>query len=229
MFSYLLFFFFGHVTASFQQTTRTYAYDCGASCDRVLCPGCWQRAPFLSAWTLNQKKKSWSNRLVSAPRRPNLLAYRIVRSWSLPLPVNYRGRKWRFYFSKANKCRRFESSQKWWTPSKTAWALRSVEDVIDRWFSCCRSAEGPRDPVFLLVLVLLIAVGSGRAFRAAELARMAVLPVYCWWASFPCHLGSPIDYRSEDGRSPVFASCVTSSNPDLFSSSETGVNPGIRS
>ncbi len=36
-------------------------------------------------------------------------------------------------------------------------------------------------------------------------------------------------YRCEDGRSPVSASCVTISNLDLFSSSSTGVNPGIRS
>ncbi len=39
----------------------------------------------------------------------------------------------------------------------------------------------------------------------------------------------PIDYRFEDGRSPVSASCLTISNPNLLSSSETGVNPGLRS
>ncbi len=33
----------------------------------------------------------------------------------------------------------------------------------------------------------------------------------------------------EDGNCPVFASCVTISNPDSISSSETGVNPGMRS
>jgi hypothetical protein len=38
-----------------------------------------------------------------------------------------------------------------------------------------------------------------------------------------------IDYGCEDGRFPVFASCVAISNPDSLSSSETGVNPGIRS
>ncbi len=38
-----------------------------------------------------------------------------------------------------------------------------------------------------------------------------------------------IDYRCEDGRFPVCTSCVTISNPDLFSRSETGVNPGLRS
>ncbi len=38
-----------------------------------------------------------------------------------------------------------------------------------------------------------------------------------------------IDYRCEDGRFPEFASCMTMSNPDLISSSETRVNPGIRS
>jgi hypothetical protein len=38
-----------------------------------------------------------------------------------------------------------------------------------------------------------------------------------------------IDYECEDGRFPVPASCVTISNPNLLSSSETGVNPGIRS
>ncbi len=36
-----------------------------------------------------------------------------------------------------------------------------------------------------------------------------------------------IDYGCEDGRFSVSASCVTISNPDSLSSSETGVNPGI--
>jgi hypothetical protein len=39
----------------------------------------------------------------------------------------------------------------------------------------------------------------------------------------------PIDWRCEDGRFPVSASCVTIPNPDSLSSSETGVNLGIRS
>ncbi len=38
-----------------------------------------------------------------------------------------------------------------------------------------------------------------------------------------------IDYRYEDVRFQVSASCITISNLDLFSSSETGVNPAIRS
>jgi hypothetical protein len=38
-----------------------------------------------------------------------------------------------------------------------------------------------------------------------------------------------IDYRCEDGRFPVSASCVTISNPDSLSSSGKGVNPGMRS
>ncbi len=38
-----------------------------------------------------------------------------------------------------------------------------------------------------------------------------------------------IDYRCEDGCFPVSASCLTISNPDSLSSSETGNNPGIRS
>ncbi len=37
------------------------------------------------------------------------------------------------------------------------------------------------------------------------------------------------DYSCEDGRFPVPASCVTISNPDSPSSSETGVNTGTRS
>jgi hypothetical protein len=37
------------------------------------------------------------------------------------------------------------------------------------------------------------------------------------------------DNRCEDGPFPVSASCVTISNPDSLSSSETGVDPGIRS
>jgi hypothetical protein len=37
-----------------------------------------------------------------------------------------------------------------------------------------------------------------------------------------------IDYRYENGRFPVFASFVTISYPTLPSSSETGVNPGIK-
>jgi hypothetical protein len=38
-----------------------------------------------------------------------------------------------------------------------------------------------------------------------------------------------MDYRCEGGRFLVSGNCVTISNPDLLSSSETGVNPGIRS
>ncbi len=38
-----------------------------------------------------------------------------------------------------------------------------------------------------------------------------------------------IDYTCEDGRFLVLASCVTISNLDQLYSSETGVNPGIRS
>jgi hypothetical protein len=38
-----------------------------------------------------------------------------------------------------------------------------------------------------------------------------------------------LDYGCEDGRFLVSASCVTIPNPDLLSSSETTVNPGIRS
>ncbi len=38
-----------------------------------------------------------------------------------------------------------------------------------------------------------------------------------------------IDYRGEDGRFPVCTSCVTIPNPVLLSSSEMGVNPGMRS
>ncbi len=38
-----------------------------------------------------------------------------------------------------------------------------------------------------------------------------------------------IDYRFEDGRFPVYASCVTISNHNLLFISETGVNSGIRS
>ncbi len=38
-----------------------------------------------------------------------------------------------------------------------------------------------------------------------------------------------INNRCEDGRFLVSTSCVASPNPDSLSSSETGVNPGIRS
>jgi hypothetical protein len=38
-----------------------------------------------------------------------------------------------------------------------------------------------------------------------------------------------VDYRCEDGKFPVSASCVPISNPDSLSSSETGVDPEIRS
>jgi hypothetical protein len=38
-----------------------------------------------------------------------------------------------------------------------------------------------------------------------------------------------MNHRREDGRSPVSASCVIISNPDWLSSSETEVNPRIRS
>jgi hypothetical protein len=37
------------------------------------------------------------------------------------------------------------------------------------------------------------------------------------------------DDRCEDGRIPVSANCLISSNPDSLSNSETGVDPGIRS
>jgi hypothetical protein len=39
----------------------------------------------------------------------------------------------------------------------------------------------------------------------------------------------PIDYRCEHGRFSVYASSVTISNPNSFSSCETEINPGIRS
>ncbi len=38
-----------------------------------------------------------------------------------------------------------------------------------------------------------------------------------------------LDYGCENGSFPLSASCMTISNPDSLSSSETGVNPGIRS
>ncbi len=38
-----------------------------------------------------------------------------------------------------------------------------------------------------------------------------------------------IDYRRDDGRFPVTARCVTIIIPDFVSSSEIGVNPGIKS
>jgi hypothetical protein len=38
-----------------------------------------------------------------------------------------------------------------------------------------------------------------------------------------------IDYRCENRRFRVFERCVTISNPNLLSCSETGINPGIRS
>jgi hypothetical protein len=38
-----------------------------------------------------------------------------------------------------------------------------------------------------------------------------------------------IEYGCEDGRFPLYASRMTISNPDLLSSSETGVSTGIRS
>jgi hypothetical protein len=37
-----------------------------------------------------------------------------------------------------------------------------------------------------------------------------------------------IDYRCEEGNYPVPSSCLTISNPDLLSSSETGVNSEIK-
>jgi hypothetical protein len=35
-----------------------------------------------------------------------------------------------------------------------------------------------------------------------------------------------VDYRHEDGRFPVSVTCVTISNPESLSSSETGLHPG---
>jgi hypothetical protein len=43
------------------------------------------------------------------------------------------------------------------------------------------------------------------------------------------HWYEAIDCACADGRFPVSASCGTIQNPDLLSSSETEVNPGIRS
>ncbi len=43
------------------------------------------------------------------------------------------------------------------------------------------------------------------------------------------HLVTTTDYRCEDGRIRLSTSCVTISNLDSLSSSETGVNPGTRS
>ncbi len=42
-------------------------------------------------------------------------------------------------------------------------------------------------------------------------------------------MGHFMDYRCEDGRFPMSASCVTISNPDSLSSNASGVNPGIES
>ncbi len=47
-------------------------------------------------------------------------------------------------------------------------------------------------------------------------------------ASSSVKLGIHIDYRCEYGRFPVSASCLTTSNPGLLSSSETRVSPGIK-
>jgi hypothetical protein len=49
------------------------------------------------------------------------------------------------------------------------------------------------------------------------------------WGVCPNECDSAIDHRCEDSGSPMSVSCVTVSNLDLLSSSETGVNPGIRS
>jgi hypothetical protein len=42
----------------------------------------------------------------------------------------------------------------------------------------------------------------------------------CWW--------SERLYRCRCGRYPVFAGCVTTSNYDSLSSTETGINRGVR-
>jgi hypothetical protein len=46
------------------------------------------------------------------------------------------------------------------------------------------------------------------------------------WISYPVLI---IDYRCEDGRFLVSASCVKIANPNSLFSCETGINPGIRS
>jgi hypothetical protein len=47
-------------------------------------------------------------------------------------------------------------------------------------------------------------------------------------SNFRREVGWTIDYRWEDGRFPVSASCKTISNPVWLSRSETGVHSGIR-
>ncbi len=59
-----------------------------------------------------------------------------------------------------------------------------------------------------------------------------VFEVFCHKLTFkpaPYSLQGDIDYRCEDGRFPVSTSSVIISNPGSLSSSDTGVDPGIRS
>jgi hypothetical protein len=57
------------------------------------------------------------------------------------------------------------------------------------------------------------------------ITRSDLLLYFC----FSFFVIQPVDYRCEDGRFQVSASCVTISNPDYLSRSVTVVNPVIRS
>ncbi len=75
----------------------------------------------------------------------------------------------------------------------------------------------------------------GCAFKGAAFSWLPLADTYehfvnlCIFLSSASHSDQTIDYRCEDGRFPVSVSYLTISNPDLLSSIETGVNPGIRS
>ncbi len=66
---------------------------------------------------------------------------------------------------------------------------------------------------------------SSHAYAPTGFELLFLSPVFPW----SILLEQTLEYRCKDGRLTVSSCCVTISNPDLPSSSETGVNPGIRS
>jgi hypothetical protein len=82
----------------------------------------------------------------------------------------------------------------------------------------CRSSKASRPQVIHHLTTL----------RSLPTARRLFHPVYARVYSVFLH-ASTMDSRCEEGSFPVYASCMTISNPDSLFSNGTGLNPGIRS
>ncbi len=70
---------------------------------------------------------------------------------------------------------------------------------------------------------------QSRTRRTNDIAKVRIEILLFDWHIINFRLGHTLDYRCIGGRFPVTASCVTISNPHLLSSSEAGVDSGMRS